>query len=481
MTLETLLPEALWSRIPEDVRDAVAALLRVQQARIAALEARVQQLEAQLARNSSNSSRPPSADPPSAPAPVAKKRAKRKRGGQKGHKGHSRERIPADQVTHIIPLVPDKCTGCDSPLPQQPQPNDPLPTWHQVVELPRRPVVVTEYQGHFRTCPCCHEVTHQPIPAEIKADAFGPRLAAGLNLLAACQHVSVRGLQEATQTLLGVDVSTGTLVRLQTQMSQAIEAPTATLAAEVKQAPVKHLDETGWSNAGSRRWLWVAVTSTAVYFLIHLGRGRDALRQLLDGEPLGVIVSDRWSAYSGVPLGRRQVCWAHLKRDFKAISEAPGKAGLIGQELLTQVTLLFQFWRMFRAGKRQRRWLQRQVEELIRSEVQRLLEAGKECGHAPTESKCAGIEGVEEAMWTFAYEEGVEPTNNAAERALRPAVVRRKKSFGSASEAGEVWLGRLLSVTQTLKKRGLAVLEYLTDALGTFRAGLVAPPFPHVA
>jgi transposase len=481
MTTAPPLPEALWSRLPEDVREAVALVLRSQQARIAELEARVQSLQAQLARNSSNSSTPPSADPPSAPAPVARRPSKRKRGGQKGHKGHSRDRLPADQLTHVIALVPDRCDGCGHPLPQQAQPADPPPTWHQVVELPRRPAVVTEYQGHFRACPCCQVVSHHPIPAEIKADAFGPRLAAGLNLLAGCQHVSVRGLQEAAGALLGVDISAGTLVRLQQQMSQALEAPAAALAREVKQAPVKHVDETGWSNAGCRRWLWVAVTATAVYFLVHLKRGRDALHELLGGEPLGVIVSDRWSAYLGVPPPRRQVCWAHLKRDFKAMEQAKGEAGPIGQQLLTQVALLFLFWRMFKAGKRKRPWLQRQVEQLIRPDVQTLLESGRGCSHAPTASKCAGIEELEECLWAFAYQEGVEPTNNAAERALRPAVVRRKKSFGSASAEGETWLGRLLSVTQTLKKRGLAVLQYLADALSAFRNGLDAPTLPQSA
>ena len=462
MTASPPIPDALWSRIPEEARQALAAAFETLQVRIA-------RLEALLARNSSNSSTPPSADPPSAPAP--KKRSRRKRGGQKGHKGRSRLRLPPDQVAHVIPLVPDKCHGCGHALPAQARPGDPAPTWHQVVELPRRPAVVTEFQGHARTCPCCSVVTRHPIPAGIKADAFGPRLAAALNLLAGCQHVSVRGLEEVARTLLGVPVSAGSLVRLQGQMGQALAAPAARIAQEVADAPVKHVDETGWRNAGARRWLWVAVTATAVHFLIHPRRGREALHELLGGEPRGVIVSDRWSAYLGIPPVRRQVCWAHLKRDFKAMAEAEGQAGETGQELLGQVSLLFLFWRMSKAGKRKRPWLVRQVEQLVRHDVRLLLAQGQRCGHAATESKCAGIAEVEASLWTFAREEGVEPTNNAAERALRPAVVRRKKSFGSGSEAGQAWLSRLLSVTQTLKKRGLAVLDYLADALRASRHG----------
>ena len=471
MTPSPPIPEPLWSRIPEDAREALAAAF-------GALLARVARLEAQLARNSSNSSTPPSADPPSVPPTPPKPRSKRKRGGQPGHKGHRRTRLPAALVSHVVAFVSKACVHCEKPLPAVAGPGDPAPTWHQSVELPERPAVVTEYQGHARTCPCCAKVTREAIPAGIRAEAFGPRLAAAFSLLAAGQHVSVRGLVDVASCMFGVPVSAGTLVRLQGRMSAALAAPAAAIAREVADAPAKNADETGWKQAGRRRWMWVAVTASAVTFLIHACRGREALHALLGGEPRGVVVSDRWSAYLGIPPDRRQICWAHLKRDFKAMEEAGGEAGGIGRDLGMQVGMLFLFWRMFKAGKRKRPWLIRQIEGLIRPDVRMLLEQGRECGHAPTESKCAGIESVEASLWTFAHVEGVEPTNNAAERAVRPAVVRRKKSFGSASEAGETWLCRMLSVTQTLKMRGLDVLDYLARALQDFRHGLSAPLIP---
>jgi transposase len=448
-------------------------------AQVARLEERIQQLEARLGQNSSNSSRPPSADPPAAPPAVKKGRSKRRRGGQPGHKPHPRQRLPQSRVDHTVRLVPDRCGGCGHALPAEPRPGDPEPTWHQVFELPRAACVVTEFQGHARACPCCGHVTHHPIPDAIRRDAFGPRLAAALSALAGCQHVSARGLREVAEAVLGVPVALGSLARLQRQLGEALAAPARALADLVKHAPVKHVDETGWKRAGKRCWLWAALAGGASYFLVHARRSKEALHALLGGEPRGVVVSDRWSAYQGIPLARRQVCWAHLIRDFQAMAEAGGKAAEVGDGLLTLTGLLFAFWRKVRDGTRKRPWLVRMLEEHVRPEVQEYLEEGTSCGHAPTQGTCAKILEVEEALWTFARVEGVEPTNNAAERAIRPAVLRRKKSFGSDSEAGCEWFGRLLSVTQTLKRGGLAVLDYLTEALRAFRHGLVVPPLPN--
>lgn len=445
------------------------------------LHERIAVLEARLAQTSANSHRPPSADPPSAPPAPAKRPSGRKRGGQPGHRGHSRVRLPAPLVTHVIRLVPDRCDACGGALPAEARPGDPEPTWHQVFELPRRPAVVTEYQGHSRACPCCLAVTHHPIPAAIMADAFGPRLAAGLNALAACQHVSVRGLGEVAHALLGVPISLGGVARLQAEMGAALAAPAEALAREVADAPVKHADETGWGNAGARRWMWVALSATAVTFLIHGRRNREALKALLLGEPSGVVVSDRWGAYLGIPPERRQLCWAHLKRDFRGMAEAAGEAGRAGRNLVMLTGRLFSLLARVRDGTRTREWLRELAERTLRPLVRRWLEAGAACDHAATAGKCASILGLEGAMWTFLRVEGVGPTNNAAERALRPAVVRRKKSFGSASVGGEAWLCRILGVTQTLRMRGLTVLDYLADALRAFRSGLPVALVPQSA
>lgn len=191
-----------------------------------------------------------------------------------------------------------------------------------------------------------------------------------------------------------------------------------------------------------------------------------------------MVVSDRWSAYQGIPLSRRQVCWAHLERDFQAMAEAGGRAGAVGGGLLTLTRLLLALWREAPDGTRKRPWLARRIEGNVRPDVKAYLQEGASCGHAPTAGRRARILEAEEAPWAFARVEGVEPTNDAAERAVRPAVLRRKKSFGSDSEWGGGWLGRLSSVAQTPKRRGLAVLDYLTDALRAPRHGLDGPLIP---
>lgn len=478
MTSEAPIPAELWDKIPADAQAALLVVFAHYEARIQTLEQRIVELERRLGQNSSNSSIPPSANPPSAPPPVVKKPSTRTSGAQPGHPGHSRQRLPKERVNHVIALIPSHCEHCHAPLPQQSATTDPEPSWHQVAELPRVLAVVTEFQGHARTCPCCSHVTRESIPAEIRGVSFGPRLAAALSYLSGCQHVSTRGLEEVIQTVLGVPISLGSVLALQQQMSQALIQPHQQLGQEVRAAAAKNVDETGWKQGKAKRWLWVAVAATAVYFLIHLRRSADALKTLLGEEVPGIITSDRWSAYHCVPLERRQLCWAHIKRDFQAMVDAGGEAAKIGENLLVMTGVLFESWYKVRDGTRKRRWLQRRIEELIRPEVQAMLRQGSRCSHAPSAGTCAAILGLEEALWTFAYHEGVEPTNNAAERALRPAVLKRKKSFGNHSAAGCEYVARLLSVVQTLRRRSAAVLDYLTQALEAHRHGLPAPELP---
>ncbi len=442
--------------------------------RIAQLEQQVRDLEARLGQNASNSSLPPSANPPSAPKPVVKKRTGRKTGGQPGHPGQSRLRLPRARVQHTIALVPSQCERCRAPLAAQPGPDDPEPSWHQFAELPRLAAVVTEFQGHARTCAGCGHVTRERIPAALRAHTFGPRLSAALGYLSGSQHLSHRGLEEATEALFEVPIALGSVGSLQEELSQALAAPHQEIAQVVQQAEVKHVDETGWKQAGQKRWLWAAVTAGAAYFLVQAGRGAKALRGLLGAVIRGVVCSDRWSAYQVIPLDRRQVCWAHLKRDFQALVDRGGAGAAIGADLLFHTDLLFHLWYQVRDGTRRRRWLQRQLAWL-RPEVRALLQSGAACGCAETAGTCAKILEVEEALWTFARVEGLEPTNNAAERALRPAVLRRKRSFGNHSEAGCQYVSRLLSVVQTRQRQGRSVLEYLQQALEAHRHGLPTP------
>ena len=432
-------------------------------------------LQARLGLNSSNSSLPPSANPPSAPPPVVKKPTGRRPGAQPGHPPALRQRLPADRVhtTHV--LAPTHCRRCQAPLPAPAGPDDPEPTWHQVAELPPRPVQITEYQGQARTCPCCGEVTHAAIPAEVRASSIGPRLAAALAFLTGRCHLSKRAVEEVAEVVFGAPVALGTVSHLERQVAASLAAAHAEVAEAVRRAEVKHVDETGWKKAGRPCWLWAAVTRTAALFVIHAGRGAAGLRALLGEAFAGILCTDRWVVYERVPVGRRQLCWAHLKRDFQAMVDRAGAGAAIGAELLGLTRMLFERWYKVRDGTRRRRGLQKLIEEAIRPDVAVLLRCGAACACAKTAATCRGLLALEPAMWTFAYHEGLEPTNNTAERALRPAVLWRKRSFGCHSEEGCRYVERLLTVVQTLRLQGRDVLDYLQAALTAHRHGLPTP------
>jgi len=436
--------------------------------RIAALEHRVAELEARLGANATNSGTPPSANPPAAPKPVVKTPTGRQPGAQPGHEPYLRRRLPPERIAEVIDFRPQRCHGCHATLPERPGPNDPEPTWHQVAELPPLAARVTEYRGHARTCPRCGTLNHAPLPAELRRHSVGPRLTAFLAYLAGCHHVSTRGLEELAEDAFGVPLALGTVSRLQSQVSEALMAAHAEAVAVVRQAPVKHVDETGWKLAGKLCWLWVAATQSVAAFLTHARRGAAGLTALLGEEIRGILCSDRWSAYGRLPVAQRQVCWAHLVRDFRRCTERGlmgqpvGEAGLRAAEAL------------FREGGITRRALYRRLDP-VAAELHEALERGCGCADAKVAAFCENLLAVAPALWRFVVREGLEPTNNHAERLLRRGVLWRKNAFGSASERGLRFVERLLTVVQTLRLQKRPVLEFLYQSLVAHRAGLSAP------
>ena len=443
-------------------------------ARIAELERRVADLEARLGANATNSSTPPSANPPGAPKPVTRKPTGRKPGGQPGHPARLKRRLPPERVRHIVPFVPSHCGRCQQPLPPEARPGDPESSWHQLAELPELVAEVTEYQGHYRTCPGCGTLNHAPVPQDLKAHSLGPRLAAALAYLAGSHRVSKRGLEEITEDLFDVPVALGTLANLQQEASEALAPAHAEALEVVRQADVKHVDETSWKLAGRLCWLWVAATSTVAAFLIHARRGWQALTALLGESVTGFVCSDRWSAYGRLSPFCRQVCWAHLKRDFQKLVDRGGAAARLGRELQGVAERVFQEWHLFRGGGIDRPTLQRRLDGPAR-ELERLLRRGRRCADAKAATFCENVLGLLPAVWRFVVSEGVEPTNNHAERLLRRAVLWRKNSFGSMSEAGCRFVERMLTVVQTRRLQGRSVLGYLYEALVAHRNGIPAP------
>jgi transposase len=450
------------------------ASLEEAQLQIAQLQADVRELRAQLSRNSSNSSTPPSANPLGAPKPVVKTPSGRKPGGQRGHPGHHRHRLPPERVQNVVPYVPTTCSRCQAVLPAELTPADLEPTWHQVAELPELAAVVTEHQGHARTCPGCGHLNWGEIPPEVRAHVIGPRLAAVMSYVSGCHHLGRRAVEEIVETVFEVPTSLGSVSALEAKTTAALASPYQEAKTVVREAPVKNTDETGWSEKGQKRWLWAAATTTVAFFVIHLRRNFEGLQALLGETIKGVVCSDRWSVYSKLPLNLRQICWAHLKRDFQKLVDRGEPADAIGRMGLEVVECLFADWWAFRRGELHRAGLQARLEPIVR-ELQGVLEQGCSCADSKAATFCANLLALYPALWLFAAMEGVEPTNNHAERILRSGVLWRKNAFGCHSAEGCRFVERMLTVVQTLRLQKRPVLDYLYRAIVAHRSGLPAP------
>lgn len=444
----------------------------------ARLEARVEALERRLGMNSRNSSQPPSRDGPQTPPPPSRPPSPRKPGGQPGHEGHQRTLLPPEQVDRIIAVKPKTCGRCGRRLVG----DDPAPRRHQVWDLPPVKPTVTEYQRHALSCPACGHVTPADLPEGVPASAFGPGVVAVTAMLTGGLHASKRAAQVMLTEVFHVPASLGAVSACEEQASEALAAPVAEAHAYVQKQAVGYADETGWKEGNRRRaWLWALVTALVTAFRIHARRGGEAARALL-GVFRGVLVSDRWGAYN-VHEGRRQVCWAHLKRDFVGFSEARGEAGRIGRELLAETRKMFSWWYRVRDGTVGRERFQARMKAL-QGRVEALLEEGALCPHAAVANSCLEILKHQNALWTFVREEGVEPTNNAAERALRPAVLWRKGSFGTQSARGSRFVERVLTAYATCRQQRRSIVDYLTQACQARLHGRPAPsllPPPRLA
>src|SRR5438477_5422462 len=443
-------------------------------ARIADLERRLSELEARLKTNAANSSTPPSANPLGADAPVTKKKSKRRRGGQPGHPPHLKQLLPPDRVTRTESIVPAVCSGCRAPLPRAAGPSDPAPKRFQVVELPPIVATVIEYQAHARTCPCCGEVTHATIPAEIRAHSVGPALTAILSYFSGCHGVSKRGVEEIADTVLGAPIALGTVANLEQEVSAAVEPAHQEALQAVRQADVKFADETSWKLWGKLCWLWAAAIAGVAVFVIHGKRGAKGLAAILGESIEGIVHSDRWHVYLQVPEERRQLCWAHLKRDFQRIVDCGGPSIFVGRRGLRMVRELFVAWHAFQAGTIARTRLQELIAPLERRLSKTLLE-GAFGDDARVAKFCVNLIHLEPALWTFTKIEGVEPTNNYMERLVRLAVLWRRRSFGCNSEVGCRFVERILTVVQTCRLKNRNTVDYLREAVHAHRAGKPCP------
>jgi transposase len=437
-----------WSATPVAVRALVTELLR-----------RVAQLEARLNQTSRNSSNPPSSDPPSARPRSAKEPTGRKSGGQPGHEGHGRKLKPESEVDQIVDVRPEQCGQCGTLLLGE----DAEPERHQVTEVPRITPVVTEYRRHCLWCVVCGARTQAEWPATMPMGSFGPRVQATVGYVTGRLGASQREVQDIFATLYQMEVSVGGIGGLEQAVSTALAPPVQEAERYVQRQPVRNADETSWRENGKRRWLWISVTPLVSIFRLLQTRGAAGAKELLGEVVWGIIGTDHYAGYHWIDPRQRQLCWAHLKREFVAWSERTGETARIGLALLAVEKQLFALWYRVRDGTLA--WADFQVVMLLlMARVRTLLQEGVADAEGKAQGTCRNLLKREASLWTFVWEPGVEPTNNSAERPLRRAVLWRRRSFGTQSEAGSQFVERILTAVTTLRQQRRDVLDYLTAA-----------------
>lgn len=422
---------------------------------------RIEQLEAQVQKLSPrNSSLPPSSEHPHAkPNPKRNPGKKRKQGGQKGHKRHSRELIPSEQCDTVTPCFPKACRRCGGKV----QLDHSAPLRHQVWDLPPIKPVVDEFQLFRGHCPCCGITTQGDLPPGVPTGQCGPRLAAFTGLLMGHFRQSKRRASMFLRDLLNIPCSPAWTVKIQNLVSDAIAGPYEQLRSELKKQPQLFVDESPTKEKKMKAWLWVAVAPMFAVFGIFGNRSRESLIALI-GDYSGTILNcDRAKMY--LDGKRLQWCWAHLKRDIqKLIDSSDGKVKRLGHDLMRQERLLFEHWRRYQAGAITWRGFQR-LAGPIRSEFNSLLLRGSFSGHEKLIGFCDEILPRREHLWTFLEVEGIEPTNNTAERTLRPAVIYRKLSFGTQSARGSRYLERILTISETCRLQNRNAYQFLIEAM----------------
>jgi len=434
-------------------KDAYIKHLEEENAR---LKKRIEELERLLGMNSKNSSKPPSCDPPGISTVLPKQRRK-KRGAKNGHQPHLRELLPPEKVTRRIELEPQVCPCGGTAF----EKTDEEPLRHQMVDIPPIEPEVIEYIQHIRRCKDCGELVYQPLPDEVKRKHFGPGVLALVAVLTGMLNTSKRKALAMINEVFSVPMSLGGLSNCEAQLADALEHPYNETIEHIRKQDVAHADETGWRRGNLQKgWLWALCYTGAAAFMVHAKRGQQAAMKLL-GKFSGVLVSDRWGGYNFF-TGIRQICWAHLKRDFKAISEAKGSIGKIGQELYGLAKKILKLRKRVRDGTLQWRTFQNRMVPLM-DRVEELLEQAAR-GKCALSGKCRRIIKHREHLWTFVHDQGVEPTNNIAERIVRQGVLWRKSSFGTQSERGARYVERILTTCATCRLQGRSIIEYLRDA-----------------
>ncbi len=459
-----------WKRTPKVVRSEVVALMQ----ELAEVKARLAKAEEQLRRNSHNSSQPPSQDKPEQKQTTQAESAKVpcKRGGQKGHAGRQRPLVPLEAVDEVVVHRPEQCVACGALLLGE----DPKPRRHQITELPLVKAKVTGHQLHTLTCLRCGAKNRAELPAEVAASQFGPNLVSLMALLMGCYRLSKRQVADRVGNCFDIHIAASSVVNQRRLISQALAQSVEDLQHYVQQQDACNVDETSWRQAdqAKRCWLWVVVTSLVTVFHIAASRSGAVARQLLGEEYDGVVGTDRYSGYNWLDPSQRQVCWSHLLRDFQKILERGDQSYIIGYNLKLQAEYLLALWSRVRDGTLSRADFLAEFPA-VQCHIRFWLTQGILADCQSTAETCGHLLALDDALWRFVSCPGVEPTNNAAERALRHPVIWRRNSHGTQSDAGSLFVQRMLTVAETCRLQRRPVLAFVRSAIVAYRARLPAP------
>lgn len=456
---------AEWRDLPSKAQEFITTLVQ-----------EIDELKAELGKSSRNSSLPPSRDRGAEKAKTnehrRKQRKRRRRpGGQKGHPGHHRPLVPPDRVAERFEHRPTACRGCGRSLKGVKSAADPL--LHQIAEIPKIVAEIHEHVRHRVSCPDCTTVNIAELPVGVPRSSFGPNLRALLALLIGRYRISRRGAQDLCSDVFNISVSLGSVANVVDGYRRALGAAYDEAAEAAKRSALAYMDETGWREKGQRRYLWILVTTLVVLFRIGK-RSRHTAREMLGENYAGSLVSDRYAVYRLMPDERHQVCWSHLQRDFGALAEKSDEAKVIGERGVEISRRLFACWGAYRDGRISRTTMQRRMV-VIEEAMGALLEDGKRSRSQNARSLCTSLTGIEASLFVFVRTQGVEPTNNIAERGLRPAVQWRKVSFGTQSRSGSEFVERILTVVETCRLQSRNVLDYLRAVIVAADAGDPVP------
>lgn len=421
-----------------------------QEKTILKLEKRIEELEEKLNTNSKNSSKSPSSDPN---RPKKKKKGKRKKRGPKfGHKGFFRKLFPKNKVTSSKNIFPKKCPKCGGKNLKSVSVEE-----RQITELPEIHPIVKQFNIHTCECINCKNKIKAERPEEAKF-LFGSRLMGFISLISGEMTLSKRKLQRLLK-YLNIPISLGSIINIQKLAGQILKKPYEDILKYIHEQKNNHADETSWKTMHDRKWLIVRTTENSTAFKIEKSRSQKIFNEIFQGYN-GILISDRCPTYNA-HQGGRQLCLAHIARDFNKISERKNLDGKIGKKLAEELNAIFKKWHAFKQNLMTRKELQCILEVTHIRCIKVLLIIGSLLKNTKTGRTCKNLLKIFNYLWTFIYEEDIEPTNNLAERDLRPSVIWRKLSFGTQSMEGEQYVERILSIIGTMKKRNKNALEYL--------------------